>query len=86
MITHRDTWMQVKEMNRWFHLQIIIGIFQNYPPIMQSFCFNLSAVFTPPRCQWLVNMQMNLKVLCFHILYDVFTMCSSHWNCSPGNF
>lgn len=38
MITHKDTWIQMK-VRCWFHLQIMIIIFQNYPPIMQKFLF-----------------------------------------------
>ena len=67
MITHRDTWMQVKEMNRWFHLQIITGIFQNYPPIMQSFLLKFSkqiSIFSNVN-QWFL--QTNQKVLHFYI-------------------
>lgn len=39
MITHKDTWIQMKEVHCWFHLQIMIIIFQKYPPIMQKFLF-----------------------------------------------
>ena len=76
MITHRDTWMQVKEMNCWFHLQIIIGIFQNYPPIMQSFCFNLSAMFTPSllsiACQYANEFESALFSYFIWCVYNVF--------------
>ena len=63
-------------MNCWFCLQVITGIFQNYPPIMWSFCFNLSAMFTPSllstACQYANEFESALFSYFIWCVYNVF--------------